>query len=105
MLKEATVLPRTAKIGTPSSYLRKSNWAAVVSMLRLTDRQRIIVEGLIDGKPEADIAGPLNLAPGTVHIAIDRLYKQFDVHDRTSLVVHVLTAHLICERRANRGNC
>ena len=105
MFSNTTRLPRAAKIGKPSSYLRKANWTAAASMLRLTDRQRFIVECLIDGKSEAAIARPLKLAAGTVHIAIDRLYKQFGLHDRTSLIVHVLIAHMICERKANRSNC
>ena len=88
--------------GTPSSYLDKEQWNAVASRSGLSTRQLAIVQAIIDGLHEDSIGARLGLSPSTVHTHATRLHRKLDVHDRTSLVVRVFVAHLICEREVSK---
>ena len=57
---------------------------------------------IIDGLNEDSIDARLSLSASTVHTHIVRLHRKLDVHERTSLVVRVFVAHLICEREARK---
>ena len=89
--------------GTPSSYLSKGQWHAVAKRLRLSERQLQIVQAIINGLDEELIGASLDVSASTVHTHIMRLHSKFGVHDRTSLVVRVFVAHLVCEREANKA--
>lgn len=88
---------------TPSSYFSTEQWQAVALHLRLSPRQVDVVQNVIDGLPEDAIATRLDLTTNTVHTHIKRLYRKFEVHDRTSLVAEILLAHLLFERETNKG--
>ncbi|OUJ76289.1 response regulator transcription factor [Hymenobacter crusticola] len=56
----------------------------------LTPRERQVLEGLVDGLSEKQVAARLDLAPQTVHSYIKQLYRKLHVRSRAELVRHTL---------------
>ncbi len=53
--------------------------------MRLTDRQRELLDHLIDGAPNKHIARAMNVTEGTIKMMLHLLYVRFDVPNRTAL--------------------
>jgi DNA-binding NarL/FixJ family response regulator len=75
------------------------------SALRLTDRQREVVRGLIRGDRNQDIAQHLGVTERTVKNYVSEIFQELDVHTRTQAAVlaTVLAPSLVCETVA-RGS-
>jgi DNA-binding NarL/FixJ family response regulator len=58
----------------------------------LTARERQVLEGLVDGLSEKQVAARLALSPQTVHSYIKQLYRKLHVRSRAELVRHTLRA-------------
>lgn len=52
----------------------------------LTARERVVLEHLVAGRTNADIAQRLSIAPETVKTHLARLYGKLDVHNRAEAV-------------------
>jgi DNA-binding CsgD family transcriptional regulator len=83
----------------PSWFLSDSEWQAVATALRLSDRQLQIAQYLFDGFDEASIAKALGLSHHTVHTHIHRLYRSLHIASRSELLVLVFLTHLSAARR------
>jgi DNA-binding CsgD family transcriptional regulator len=57
---------------------------------RLTARQRQVLDCLLDGDSEKQVALRLGLAAGTVHVHVKRLYALFGVSSRAELLAYFL---------------
>ena len=57
-------------------------------MTKLTKRQQQVLEGLMNGASDAEIAKALRLKESTAKMHIKKLYKAKGIHDRLGLVVH-----------------
>ena len=55
-------------------------------MLGVTPRQKEVLDLLVRGKPNKEIAALLGLSPGTVKMHTSRIFKQLDVSNRTEAV-------------------
>jgi len=53
--------------------------------MKLTDRQRELLDHLIDGAPNKHIARAMNVTEGTIKMMLHLLYVRFDVPNRTAL--------------------
>jgi len=56
-------------------------------LAQLTPRQRDVLDGLMMGDSEKQIAARLGLSKHTVHDYISSLYERFDLHSRAELIV------------------
>lgn len=56
----------------------------------LTPRERQVLEGLVDGLSEKQVAARLSLTPQTVHSYIKQLYRKLHVRSRAELVRQTL---------------
>ncbi len=56
----------------------------------LTARERQVLEGLVDGLSEKQVAARLSLTPQTVHSYIKQLYRKLHVRSRAELVRQTL---------------
>jgi DNA-binding CsgD family transcriptional regulator len=54
--------------------------------IRLSPRQRQILELIALGRSDKEIAGLLNLAPATVRTYLQRLYGRYGLHNRAEAV-------------------
>ena len=82
-------------------------------MTKLTKRQKQVLEGLMNGASDSEIAKALRLKESTAKMHIKKLYKAKGIHDRLGLVVHeyrnqiqeadscILSAYMILRRIAN----
>ena len=61
----------------------------IVVGLSLSPRQSQIIQMLIDGASDKQIAKQLGISVPTVRTHLQRMYWKFDVQDRIGLVVHV----------------
>ena len=57
-------------------------------MKKLTKRQQQVLEGLMNGASDAEIAKALRLKESTAKMHIKKLYKAKGIHDRLGLVVN-----------------
>jgi DNA-binding NarL/FixJ family response regulator len=69
------------------SYFKPSPAAPATD---LTPRERQVLEGLVDGLSEKQVATRLDLAPQTVHSYIKQLYRKLHVRSRSELVRQAL---------------
>ena len=56
-------------------------------LANLTRRQRDVLDLLVEGKSNKDIAGVLGLSPGTVKIHVSSIFKALNVTNRTQAVI------------------
>jgi DNA-binding CsgD family transcriptional regulator len=59
----------------------------------LTDAQRRVVEFLLQGLSEKQVAQQLNLSRHTVHNHVRAVYRILDVHTRSELMARLLPEH------------
>lgn len=60
---------------------------------RFTDREGQVLNLLIEGRPNRDIAITLGIDEGTVKAHISRLMRKVGVGNRTALTMHYLSSH------------
>lgn len=82
------------KQGLAPDFLTNDEWAAIVKALRLSNRQRAIVETILGGGTEGHIADQLGISQHTVHSYMARLYAKLGVSSRTAVVVRVFTEYV-----------
>lgn len=56
--------------------------------LKLTPRERGVLEGILNGLAHKEIANQLNIAARTVKFHASSLYRKFHVPNRTALAAH-----------------
>lgn len=84
-------MPRpTTAIELKASPLDKTVWQAVIKGLKLPPRQAQVVDLVIRGASDKQIAAVLGLAEPTVREYLGRLFRRFKVDDRTGLAVSVM---------------
>lgn len=63
--------------------------------VRLSPRERTVLEWLAKGKSASDIATILGIASPTVSTHIQRIYEKFDVRDRVTCILKARAAHYV----------
>lgn len=64
-------------------------WLKICELLALTERQAAVLQGLLHGIDDENIAKRLGVTPPTVRSHFQRMFRLLDVPDRTGLVVAV----------------
>lgn len=86
-------------------------WAEVASSLRLSPQQVRVVEALLRGMRDKQIARVTGLAVPTVRTHFDRIFRRVGVRDRVELLLKIFTLAIAyirgrschrCERHQNR---
>lgn len=81
-------------------------WPQVAASLRLTAQQRRVVELLLTGKRDKQIASELGIAFATVRTHLDRIFARVGVADRVELILKVFaTARVVRAGAACRQVC
>ena len=78
-----------ARASIPGPLLTSAEWDHVVQSLRLTGQQAKIVELLLRGNKDKQIAAGMGLSNWTVRTQLTRLFRRLDVADRVGLVLRV----------------
>jgi DNA-binding NarL/FixJ family response regulator len=81
----AEVSPRLPQSVIELSEFRSSSTASAKSPL--TPRQRDVLELLVQGKPNKEIASALHLGEGTVKIHVAAIFRHFGVNNRAAAAV------------------
>lgn len=79
----------------------ESAWAGVSKALHLSIREVEILQCLMLGDDERDVAAFLQISVHTVGTHLERLHAKLGVHTRTSLMVRLFDAHLDWLREAS----
>ena len=66
----------------------------IAAKLRLSARERQIVQAVINDEKELAIAWHLGISRHTVHTYLQRIYQKLDVASRVQLVVHILSEYI-----------
>ena len=74
--------PATARGIAPDIIIENGESVAVVEVKAITDREREILELLREGLTNREIADRLGILPGSVAMALSRLYKKLRVTNR-----------------------
>lgn len=77
-----------------SQVFTTHQWEELKHELSLTDRQSEIVERLLSGQGDKQIAHELQMSAGTLRTHLDRLFRRFAAKDRSELVAYVFTRFL-----------
>jgi len=75
----------------PPLPLDAEAWVAVVRELELSPQQARIVEALLRGMRDKQIAGTLGLRVPTIRTYLDRIFRRVGVQDRVELILKVFT--------------
>lgn len=75
-------------VDSRSNLFTSQEWAALVRALGLTQRQSEVVNSVICGLSDKQIADAMKVKPPTVRTHLQRVYAKLGVRDRTELVVH-----------------
>lgn len=86
-----------AAVGRPL-FLLASEWDGLITILSLPKRQTQIAAGLLNGLSEKEIAAALEIAPGTVHCYIGRLYLRLEVSSHITLAASLFAAYAQWQR-------
>ncbi|MGA3065579.1 MAG: helix-turn-helix transcriptional regulator [Tepidisphaeraceae bacterium] len=71
-------------------------WAALVAAMELSLQQAKIVELILQGKQDKQIASELGLSMHTVRTYLNRIFARFEVTDRVGLVLRVFAGYRDC---------
>jgi DNA-binding NarL/FixJ family response regulator len=69
--------------------LSSQEWAQLTQRLELTPRQAEIVQHLLLGKSDKQIARELSISVPTVRTHMGRLFQKLGLRDRIELILHV----------------
>lgn len=61
----------------------------------LTPREKEVLQGLIGGESECDMAQRLGLEPSTIHSHVQRLYIRLDVHSEQEAIMRAFELRLV----------
>ena len=64
-------------------------WQAIVIELKLSPQQILIVESILRGNQDKQIAEELDLSVATVRTYLNRIFERTDVRDRLNLVLMI----------------
>ena len=64
-------------------------WQAIVVQLKLSPQQTLIVESILRGNQDKQIAEELDLSVATVRTYLNRIFERTDVRDRLNLVLKI----------------
>ena len=67
-------------------------WAAVVREFALSPQQACVVELVLQGKRDKEIANAMSIGMGTVRTHLSRVFLRTGARDRVELVVRVFAA-------------
>ena len=63
-------------------------------VMKLSEREFQIVQGVFDDKKEVEIAQQLQISAHTVHTYLGRLYRKLGVSSRAQLIVRVFAEYV-----------
>ena len=69
-----------------------TEWKRIIQLLELSPQQGRIVELLVRGASDKQIAAALDLSRHTVRTYLGRIFGRLEVNDRVELVIHVFTS-------------
>lgn len=73
-------------------------WERLVEQLGITERQAEILQRVIDGQSDRQIAADLCIREPTVRSHLQRLFVEFGVSDRTALAIEVFRVFRVTDR-------
>jgi DNA-binding NarL/FixJ family response regulator len=76
--------------GWPLDYFGRDRWEKVATSLRFTPQEAKIVESLLCGMRDKQIASALRLSVSTVRSHLSRIFIRHKITDRVELVLLVL---------------
>jgi DNA-binding NarL/FixJ family response regulator len=84
-----------ALVGVGRALLPSHGWAYVCTALRLSPREKQILQAVFDDQKEDAIAHELGISPHTVNTYFQRMYAKLHVSSRPQLILRVMAEYLI----------
>lgn len=84
---------RAEVISLPASPFTASEWNELVAQLELTPQQAKIVDLIMRGLKDKQIATVLECSFSTVRSHLDRIFSRLHIDDRVELILRVYTLH------------
>ncbi|MGD1275910.1 MAG: LuxR C-terminal-related transcriptional regulator [Tepidisphaeraceae bacterium] len=86
----------------PVPSILSGQWAVLVRALNLSARQAKIVDLILQGKKDKEIAKELGLSKYTIRTYLNRIFSRLEVTDRLGLVVKVFAR---CRENCAQAGC
>ena len=87
---ETDILQRNFSCAVSSNEIfSKSEWEEIVDKLSLSPRQAEVIQRILSGRSDKQIAKDLQISVPTVRTHLNRAFLRFGVQDRIELVIHV----------------
>ena len=90
-------------VAADTELISEQEWTLLQHRLGLSPRQTQIVREIMHAKSDKQIARDLDIALPTVRTHMGRLFRKFDLNDRTELVVHIFVFLREYSRRHDRS--
>jgi len=77
-----------------ASLLSGDMWSRLRDILRLSDRELQIVQGIFEDQKQESIAYNLGISPHSVNTYIQRIYSKLRIGSRPQLILRVMSEYL-----------
>ena len=91
-------LAKTFSSPSSKELFSESEWSRLIDHLALPERQVEILDLLLRGENDKQIARKLKISQPTLRTHLQRMYGRFNVPNRTSLVVELIRLARDCEK-------
>lgn len=78
-------------LASAAEIFSESEWAELVSNLSLAPRQAEVINHLLSGLSDKQIALDMQISVAGVRAHLSRLFSKFDLQDRHELVIYVFS--------------
>ena len=76
-------------------YFCQPAWEGMSRELKLTKRERKILQYIIEDRGNREIANLLRISRSTVRTHLERVHRKLGVHSRTMLIVRLFDTHRV----------
>ena len=90
-------------VAANTELISEQEWAQLQHRLGLSPRQAQIVREIVHAKSDKQIARDLDIALPTVRTHMGRLFRKFDLNDRTELVLRIFVSLREYAKNSNRS--
>lgn len=99
MSRETKPTQHVAESDANHRLFSRDEWAQMVKDLKLSPRQSEVVDRIVAGMNDCEVAESLDMAVRTVREHLTHVFRRLGVRDRTQLIVRVFLQF----RQADRG--
>ena len=86
-------------------FIKESRWCEITRTLKISGRESEIIQYIMAGETEGEIASSLGISAHTVHTHLERLYNKLKVNSRAQLITRIFAEYVSLDTSCNGDAC